>query len=102
MAVSTPIREQIELLQLDLPGYEERAFAIFHEAQLAAAMIPSDEFLEVFEAAPDMSFHHRYVQSLLTWIWYEVNEKKVDLDQLPRQLASFYLRHERFFATFWC
>ena len=101
MAVSTPVREQIESLQLAIPGYEERAVAVFGAAQLAAACIPHDEFLEVFNAAPEMSFHHQYVQSVLTWVWYEVHENKMEVRTLPRPLGEFFAQHERFFATFW-
>jgi hypothetical protein len=82
-------------------SYEQAAMAIFEEAQLAAALIPESEFEDVFEAAPDLEFHHRYVQSLLTWIWYEVHENEVPLEDLPQFLGIFFTRYEGLFATYW-
>ena len=95
------MERQIEELELGMQGYEEDARAIFVEAQRAAALIPGSEFEEVFEAAPDLAFHHKYVQSLLTWIWYEVHENEVPLECLPLGLASFFQVYEKHFAKYW-
>ncbi len=95
------IQEKVDELELGMEGFEEDARAIFVEAQRAAALIPGKEFEEVFEAAPELSFHHRYIQSLLTWIWYEVHEYEVPLENLPLGLASFFQAYERHFAAYW-
>jgi hypothetical protein len=48
-----------------------------------------------------MEFHHRYVQSLLTWIWYEINENEVALEYLPDPICDFYVKYEEAFASYW-
>ncbi len=95
------MQEKIDQLELGMKGFEEDAQAIFEEAQLAAALIPGVEFEEVFEAAPDLAFHHKYVQSILTWVWYEVHENEVPLENLPLPLAVFFQAYEPYFATYW-
>jgi hypothetical protein len=95
------LREQIDELELGMKGYEEDAQLIFDEAIQAATWIPAKEFEEVFEAAPELAFHHKYVQSILTWIWYEVHENEVPLENLPLALASFFQAYEPYFATYW-
>ena len=101
MAVDVRMEEKVDALELGFKGYEEGAEAIFDEAQRAAALIPGEEFEEVFEAAPPLAFHHKYVQSLLTWIWYEVHENEVPLENLPLPLALFFQKYEGPFAAFW-
>ncbi len=101
MEVEVRMEDRVDALDLGLMGYEAQAEAIFEEAQLAAALIPGLEFEEVFEAAPVLEFHHRYVQSLLTWIWYEVHEYEVPLENLPLPLAVFFQKYEKPFATYW-
>jgi hypothetical protein len=91
----------VDVLEIGFQGFETEAKLVFEEAQRAAALIPGQEFEEVFDAAPPLSFHHRYVQSLLTWIWYEVNENNVPLDNLPLPLSTFFQRYEEPFAAFW-
>ena len=94
-------KQDVDVLELGFQGFETEAKLVFEEAQRAAALIPGQEFEEVFDAAPPLSFHHRYVQSLLTWIWYEVHENKVPLDNLPLPLAAFFQKYEEPFAAFW-
>jgi hypothetical protein len=101
MATNVQMENKVDALDLGFRGYEEEAIFIFEEAQRAAALIPGDEFEEVFDAAPPLAFHHRYVQSLLTWIWYEVHEMEVPLENLPLPLAVFFQKYEAPFATFW-
>jgi hypothetical protein len=101
MATRTRINEQVDALQLDVTSYEVQAKVVYEEARRAAALIPPREFEDVFQAAPDMEFHHRYVQSVLTWIWFEVNENDVPLDYLPDILQGFYLACEGSFASYW-
>ena len=101
MAARTKLIEQVEELKLGVTRYEIQAKEIFLEAQLAAALIPITEFEDVLKAAPEMEFHHRYVQSLLTWIWFEINENGVNLENLPDNLQSFYLKYEEPFASYW-
>jgi hypothetical protein len=95
------VQQQVDDLELGMKGFEEDAQAVFVEAQLAAALIPGKEFEEVFDAAPDLAFHHKYVQSILTWVWYEVHENEVPLENLPLALASFFQAYEPHFATYW-
>ena len=101
MEMEGHMEEKIDALDLGFQGFEEGAQKIFDEAQRAAALIPGKEFEEVFEAAPPLSFHHRYVQSLLTWIWYEIHENEVPLENLPLPLAAFFQNYEAPFAQFW-
>lgn len=101
MEPNVQMGKRIDALNLGFQGYEEDAQLIFEEAQRAAALIPGSEFEEVFDAAPLLEFHHRYVQSLLTWIWYEVHENEVPLENLPLPLAVFFQKYEAPFATFW-
>ena len=101
MAARTKISEQVDQLKLGITSYEAQAKEIFQEAQLAAALIPVREFEDVFKAAPEMEYHHRYIQSLLTWVWYEVNEYGVTLEHLPETLQGFYSRYEETFASYW-
>ncbi len=95
------IQQQVDELELGMQGFEEDAIAIFDQAQRAAALIPGKEFEEVFEAAPELAFHHKYVQSVLTWVWYEVHEYEVPLENLPLVLASFFQAYEPHFAAYW-
>lgn len=95
------MEEQVDALDLGFEEYEEKSQAIFDQAQKAVALIPGQEFEEVFEAAPVMPFHHKYVQSLLTWIWYEIHENEVPLENLPLPLATFFQKYEELFATYW-
>lgn len=95
------LQQQVDELELGMKGFEEDARAIFVEAQRAAALIPEKDFEEVFDAAPELSFHHRYVQSLITWIWYEIHENEVPLECLPLGLAAFFQAYEPYFATYW-
>ena len=101
METDVQMEDRVDALDLGFTGFEEAAQAIFDEAQIAAALIPDQEFREVFEAAPPMSFHHKYVQSLLTWIWYEVHEYEVPLENLPLPLAAFFQEYEKPFAVYW-
>lgn len=101
MATRTKISEQVDELTLGVTSYEVQAKAIYGEAQRAAALIPMTEFEDVFKAAPEMEFHHRYVQSILTWVWYEVNENGVALNNLPDALQGFYQACEAPFARYW-
>lgn len=101
MAARTRISEQVDALTLDATSFELEAQAIFSEARRAATLIPPREFEDVYEAAPEMEFHHKYVQSVLTWIWYEVHEHHVPLDNLPDVLQCFYLAYEGPFAQYW-
>jgi hypothetical protein len=101
MAGPAGIEEEVDALELGFRGFEEVAHSIFDEAQRAAALIPSSEFEEVFETAPVMSFHHRFVQSILTWVWYEVHENEVPLENLPLPLGTFFQKYERSFASYW-
>jgi hypothetical protein len=101
MSADVRMEDKVDALELGFAGYEEAAEAIFEEAQRAAALIPGQEFEEVFEAAPPLEFHHKYVQSLLTWIWYEVHENEVPLENLPLSLALFFETYEKLFATYW-
>ena len=101
MEAEVRIEERVDALDLGFMAFEEEAQAIFDVAQRAAALIPGQEFEEVFEAAPPMPFHHKYVQSLLTWIWYEVHEYEVPLENLPLPLAAFFQNYEKPFAAYW-
>ncbi len=101
MAAKAQMEDKVDALELGLRGFEEVAQAIFDEAQRAAALIPSSEFEEVFDTAPVMAFHHRFVQSILTWIWYEVHENEVPLENLPLPLGTFFQKYERSFAAYW-
>jgi hypothetical protein len=101
MAAKAQMEDKVDALELGLRGFEEVAQAIFDEAQRAAALIPSSEFEEVFDTAPVMAFHHRFVQSILTWIWYEVHENEVPLENLPLPLGTFFQKYERSFAEYW-
>ena len=101
MAARTKISEQVEALQFGVTSYEVQARAVFEEAQRAAALIPVTEFEDVLKAAPEMEYHHRYVQSILTWVWYEVNENDVELECLPEILQGFYKAFEEPFARYW-
>ena len=101
MAARTKLSEQVDELQLGVTSFEVQAREIFREAQLAAALIPVREFEDVFKAAPEMEYHHRYVQSLLTWVWFEVNENGVTLEHLPEALQGFCKRYEEPFARYW-
>jgi hypothetical protein len=94
-------REQVNALDVGFISFEDRARAAYDEAQRAAALIPPKEFEEVFQAAPEMEFHHRYVQSILTWVWYEVNENHVRLEHLPYALQGFYKKYEEPFGAYW-
>ena len=95
------LQEEIDELNLGMKGYEEDAEAIFDQALRAAVLIPGTEFEEVFDAAPDLPFHHKYVESVITWVWYEVHENEVPLENLPLALATFYQAYEPYFATYW-
>ena len=95
------LQEHIDELELGMKGYEEDAEAIFDQALRAAMLIPGMEFEEVFDAAPDLAFHHKYVESVITWVWYEVHENEVPIENLPLALASFYQAYEPYFATYW-
>jgi hypothetical protein len=101
MPARTKISEQVEELSFGVTSYEVQAQAVFKEAQRAAALIPIAEFEDVLNAAPEMEYHHRYVQSILTWVWYEVNEHGVPLDNLPDILQGFYKAFEEPFAKYW-
>ncbi len=101
MEANVKMSQRVDALDLGLKGYEEESEAIFDEAQIAAALIPGQEIEEVFEAAPPLEFHHRYVQSLLTWIWYEIHENEVPLENLPLPLALFFQKYEKPFANYW-
>ena len=101
MSTRTRSREQVSALDFGYVSFEERAKAAYGEAQRAAALIPPREFQEVFQAAPEMEFHHRYVQSILTWVWYEVNENQVRLESLPYVLQGFYKKYEEPFGAYW-
>jgi len=101
MAAQARMEEEVDALELGFRGFEEAAHAIFDEAQRAAALIPSREFEEVYETAPVMAFHHRFVQSILTWVWYEVHENEVPLENLPLALGAFFQKYERSFAAYW-
>ena len=101
MPARTKIYEQVDELKLGITSFELKAIKIYQEAQLAAAFIPAKEFEDVFKAAPELEYHHRYVQSLLTWVWYEVNENGVTLEHLPETLQGFYKRYEEPFAGYW-
>ena len=101
MATRTQLSEQVDELRLGITSFEAQAKNIFQEAQMAASLIPSIEFEDVFKAAPEMEYHHRFVQSLLTWIWFEVNENDVDLENLPDILQGFYKRYEEPFSRYW-
>jgi len=101
MAEELRMEDRVDALELGFRGFEEAAEAIFDEAQRAVALIPGLEFEEVFEAAPVLSFHHKYVQSLLTWIWYEVHENEVPLENLPLPIAMFFQKYESSFAAYW-
>jgi len=101
MATQVQMEEKVDALELGLRGYEEEAQSIFEEALKAAALIPVSEFEDVFEAAPVMEFHHRFVQSVLTWVWYEVHENEVPLENLPLPLGVFFQKYEGPFATYW-
>ncbi len=101
MGVRTLISEQVDALSLGVTSYEVQARAVYDEAQRAAALIPTREFEDVFTTAPEMEYHHRYVQSILTWVWYEVNENGVSLDHLPDVLQRFYTACEEPFARYW-
>lgn len=101
MGVRTGISEQVNALRFGVTSYEVQAQAVFEEAQRAAAMIPKQEFEDVFSAAPEMEYHHRFVQSILTWVWYEVNENGVALDHLPDALQGFYNACEEPFSRYW-
>lgn len=101
MVARTKLIEQVEELKLGVTRYEIWAKEIFLEAQLAASLIPITEFEDVFKAAPEMEYHHRYIQSLLTWIWYEINENGVNLEHLPDILQRFYKSYEEPFASYW-
>ena len=101
MVAQTLVREQVDGLEIGVWSFEDQAKAVFVEAQRAVALVPGGEFEEVFEAAPEMEFHHKYVQSLLTWVWYEVNENEVPLELLPDPLGEFYVKHAAAFAQYW-
>jgi hypothetical protein len=101
MAARTKISEQVDALKFGVTSYEVQAKAVYDEAQRAAALIPMPEFEDVFKAAPEMEYHHRYVQSILTWVWYEVNENGVALEHLPDPLQGFYKAFEEPFARYW-
>lgn len=101
MAARTKISEQIDVLKFGVTSYEVRAKAVYDEAKRAAALIPMMEFEDVFKAAPEMEYHHRYVQSILTWVWYEVNENGVPMEHLPDALQGFYKVFEEPFARYW-
>ncbi len=101
MAARTKIQQQVNAFEIGVTNYEEEAKAVYDEAQYAAAIIPATEFEEVFQAAPEMDYHHRYVQSILTWVWYEINENKVALEHLPEVLQRFYVKYEEPFARYW-
>ena len=101
MSADARMEEKVDALELGFSEFEEAAHAIFDEAQRAAALIPGSEFEEVFETAPVMAFHHRYVQSILTWVWYELHENEVPLENLPLPLGAFFQKYERSFAAYW-
>ena len=101
MATRTKLNEEVDELKLGITSFEAQAKKIFQEAQVAAALIPSIEFEDVFSAAPEMEYHHRFIQSLLTWIWFEVNENGVELESLPDPLLGFYIRYEEPFSRYW-
>ncbi|MFN2137124.1 MAG: hypothetical protein ACK2UK_14290 [Candidatus Promineifilaceae bacterium] len=101
MATSTAMRERVGARTLGDAAFEFQACMIFTEAERAAALIPDREFEDIFQSAPDLEYHHRFVQSILTWIWYEVNENEVPLDCLPDILQGFYLACEETFAAYW-
>jgi hypothetical protein len=101
MAARTKMHEQVDGLKLGVTSFEVRAKKIYKEAQLVAALIPAREFEDVYKAAPEMEYHHRFIQSLLTWVWYEVNENGVPLENLPEALQEFYKRYEEPFASYW-
>lgn len=101
MATQVLVREQVDALEIGVWSYEAQARAVYAEAQRAVRYIPGGEFDEVFAAAPEMEFHHRYVQALLTWIWYEIHENEVGLENLPDAITHFYTRYEETFAKYW-
>jgi hypothetical protein len=101
VATRIKLREQVEELNLSTTSFEIQAKKIFKEAQRAAALIPSLEFEDVFKAAPEMEYHHRYIQSLLTWVWFEINENQVALENLPDAIQGFYSRYEEPFSLYW-
>ena len=101
MATRTKMMEQVDALEMGVTSFEIQAKAIFGEAKRAASLIPPKEFEDVYRAAPDMEYHHKYVQSVLTWIWFEVHENQVSLDHLPDILRGFYQACEETFAKYW-
>jgi hypothetical protein len=101
MAARTKTRERVDALATGVSSYELQARAIYDEARRAAALIPPREFEDVFQAAPEMEYHHRFVQSVLTWIWYEVHENEVALENLPDVMQGFFLTFEGPFARYW-
>jgi hypothetical protein len=101
VATRTKLSEQVDELRFGVNSFEVRAKKIFQEAQIAAAFIPRLEFEDVFKAAPDMEYHHRFIQSLLTWVWFEVNENGVGLENLPEALQRFFQEYEEPFSQYW-
>lgn len=101
MVAQALVREQVDALEIGVWSFEAQARAVFDEARRATVLIPGTEFEEVFNAAPEMDFHHRYVQALLTWTWYEIHENEVGLENLPDPIADFYTKHEPAFARYW-
>lgn len=101
MVAQAMVREQVDALEIGIWSFEDQARAAYGEARRAVALIPGGEFEEVLNAAPEMEFHHRYVQSLLTWVWYEINENEVALEYLPDLISDFYVKYEETFARYW-
>lgn len=101
MVAQAMVREQVDALEIGVWSFEDQARAAYGEARRAVMLIPGGEFEDVLGAAPEMEFHHRYVQSLLTWIWYEINENEVPLENLPDPISAFYVKYEEVFARYW-
>ncbi len=101
MVAQAIVREQVDALDISVWSFEAQAQAAYPQAQRAVLLIPGSEFEEVFSAAPEMEFHHRYVQSLLTWIWFEVHENETPLEHLPDPIGDFYRMYEEPFARYW-
>lgn len=101
MAINALTLEKMDSLRIGVRSYEDAAEEIFEEARRAAIFIPRVEFLDIYESAPEMEYHHKFVQSLITWIWYEVHENEVPLENLPDPLAHFFMKYEKPFAAYW-
>ena len=89
MMVNVLSKEKFDVFQVGIRSYEVEAIVIYEDARRAVLFIPPAEFMDVYETAPEMEFHHKFVQSLLTWVWYEVHKNEVPLENLPEPLSAF-------------